>query len=273
MWSCIQRSTGIHVCVYDTHRCTHHDMARLIIYTCVTMCGGLGDRINGVTTVYETSIATNRSFRIHSPFFKRVTPSRWMIERVPKCKHIDIMDRGRSGFALLTRHAKGRVKCLVVRCNQYKGNQQALLLKNIFNPVKHQPGLPEEYVAIHFRSGGYGEFKSFDPPRYNTTDIPRFMKHVLDTNHSVYVASDSTRMKRVILNSCAYHGIKCMHTDQTPKHVDRQHVTQKDHLFVWDEYFALVGARCLVYGYSGFAFTAFNWPGSLLNRNCSVYVG
>jgi len=56
-------------------------------------------------------------------------------------------------------------------------------------------------------------------------------------------------------------------------HVDRSaEVTAKAMIETWQMVFALSQAKCLIYGNSGFATTARDWPGTTIQENCSTFI-
>lgn len=249
-------------------------MLRIIVYTCFHSCGGLGDRLNGITAALAVSLATRREFRIHAPATTAaLTPAdiRWDLPIPPSCHPVHVIDQGKSGYSKFLKLASSDIACIRVRINQYYGDKQSQLLKQLFRPLPRSSAAPP-YAAIHIRTGGNGDFKGFDPARYNISDIPRFLAPLIEWTGTVYIASDSSLVKSASLIACRKRNLTCVHSVHRARHIDREKVTVADIQNTWDEFFMLAQAHCLVYSQSGFSELALLWPGNAINASCSLQI-
>lgn len=226
----------------------------------------------------------NRTFLIDSPSISGVLrPSGailWNNSVSYGCNEKKLIDKGKQHQIDFVQQALlSSVRCIRLHVNMYFGpvhgpSGRRALLSELFAPPDYRfPGLKDPYYGIHIRMGGNAEeFKGLDPPRYSLESIPKFLKHLnmsLLPSWGVFLALDSISAKRyakTIIPSIKYFDHKAVH-------VDRQSYNRSDLNFEWDVIFTLSKSTCLIYGYSGFAYVARDWPGTKVRENCSYIVG
>ena len=247
-------------------------------------CGGLGDRIQGIISGAAAAKNTNRQFIIDSPLTTaNLNPSNinWKQPLPPECfagavtlQELNLMDKWEP--TTLFAAANSSIRCLSVRINQnfYGRTIAKALLAELFQPPTLRfPGLilNASYMSIHIRMGGNGDFgflETYEPPRYTWLDIKRFIAPALKWKGSVFLASDSLVVKgyvKAFLPSVLFNSNKAIH-------IDKEFVSEKKMTETWQTLFTLSQAKCMIYGWSGFAFIAQDWPGSKFESNCSFMI-
>ena len=245
---------------------------KFLIFACMQMCGGLGDRLQGATEAYYIALQTNRSFVVLPTVFRGVVREKEKYTIQPQCgrseAHLRIIDRVDS--SRLLKMAMSPHKCLYVSVNMMSGAAGANIreiLASIFYPARYRP-YEGRYTAVHIRTGGNGDFKGIDPPRYAADDVNRFLGRV-EGSSRLFLATDSKEVKERARGFIS----TVVTLDELAVHIDRSAVIKDSDLgTVAKDFGALVNADCLVFGRSGFSEMALNFPGSRHNLSCSCKI-
>ena len=245
---------------------------KFLIFVCMQNCGGLGDRLKGVTEAFHVASQTNRSFAVHPKVFEGMLKIKEVYQTLPQCgnseTHEIMIDR--ADHHRLVQRSLSPQKCLYMSVNlltKEPADKLDVILATIFHPARYRP-FEHDYTAVHIRTGGNGDFKGIDPPRYKTDDVARFFSRV-DPSKRVFLATDSKDVKQQARAKMA----TILTQNNLAVHIDRSPVSKDSDLSaVAKDFEALVNANCLVFGRSGFSEMALHFPGHSQNLSCSCKI-